>query len=396
MAKNTSNYDIFVEHLKESIEAESFIKATLSKPRPGTTFSKITFDSFRNKAASLAYAIERFEGTQAYRTNITPAELMPTLLLVLQQEMFAGHIQTAQADFLFETTAQNTVRFKQRPPSLKRVAAKGHNREKQYLIPSSTPFLQHVGITTPNQTIRVDRYDKYKQIQKYAEIVQALVKGHKTEPSKSFKVVDFGSGKNYLTFALHHQLSQLFGSVEVVGVEIREDLVKHGETTANALKLEGLSFVHSSIENYPMHTPSLVTALHACDTATDDALVQAITCQAEYLCFAPCCHKYLRNKLTSFDDLYALLRHGIIQERFCESLTDSLRVLTLESLGYKTSLFEFIAAEHTAKNTMITAQRTGKKDKNSQKFLRELQNKFAITDFYLDKRLNKLLTEAMS
>lgn len=396
MAKNTSNYDIFVEHLEESITTDSFIKATLSKPRPESTLSKITLGTFRDKTGAVAYAIERFQGSQAIRANITSAELMPTLLTMLRQEMFAAHIQTVQADLLFETTAQKTVRFKQRPPSLKRLPAKGHNREKKYLIPSSTPFLQHVGITTANQTIRVERYDKYKQIQKYVEIVQALVKGHKTNPSKSFRVVDFGSGKNYLTFALHHQLSQLFESVEVVGVEIREELVKHGEATVDALKLEGLSFVHSSIENYPMHTPSLVTALHACDTATDDALVQAITCQAEYLCFAPCCHKYLRNKLTSFDDLHALLRHGIIQERFCESLTDSLRVLTLESLGYKTSLFEFIAAEHTAKNTMITAQRTGKKNKDSQKFLRELQNKFAITDFYLDKQLNKLLTEAIS
>jgi hypothetical protein len=131
----------------------------------------------------------------------------------------------------------------------------------------------------------------------------------------------------------------------------------------------------------------LVVALHACDTATDDAIAHAITADARYICVAPCCHTYLRKHFQSSDDVRPMLRHGIIQERFAEGLTDSLRVLVLEALGYQTKLFEFISLEHTAKNVMITAAKTGRPNRASLDAIHALKTKFCLADFYLDRVL---------
>jgi hypothetical protein len=133
-----------------------------------------------------------------------------------------------------------------------------------------------------------------------------------------------------------------------------------------------------------------MVALHACNTATDDALAQAIRTKVRYICVAPCCHSYVRQHFTPSEDLKAMLRHGILAERFAEGLTDSLRVLVLEALGYQTKLFEFISLEHTAKNVMITARYTGKKSEQSLQMLRALKEKFSLSDFYLDACLRDL------
>ena len=390
MAKNVRNHDIFVEHFRELLESQSFIKATLSKPRPESTLTKIQFSMFVDKNGEAVCGIDHFQGPQTTRTNIPLSAVLSTVLYELEHHMHAAHIQTSDADLLYESTAQGTVRFKQRPPSVKRVQHKAHNRQKQHPIPSSTAFLKHVGITDGGGTIRIERYDKYKQIQKYVELVSTLLRSS-IKNTKSFRVVDFGSGKNYLTFALHHHLSSLFDDLHVVGVEQRAELVRYGEEIIDALSLKGISFVKSAIADYIPASTNLVVALHACDTATDDAIAQAIRANADYICLAPCCHKYVRSKMGFFDDLDALLQHGIIHERFSESLTDSLRVLVLESLGYKTNLFEFISAEHTAKNTMITACRIGKTNLKSLRKIHELRTKFKLLDFYLDRKLEDLL-----
>jgi hypothetical protein len=179
------------------------------------------------------------------------------------------------------------------------------------------------------------------------------------------------------------------GDLKVTGVERREDLVLAGRSVANKLGLKSLEFINSSISQAELRGVDLVVALHACDTATDDAIARAIKADANYICVAPCCHQYVRQRMTPSTDLDALLRHGIILERFAEGLTDSLRVLALESHGYKTKLFEFISPEHTAKNVMITAVKTGRANQESAKTMQALKTKFDLKDFYLDTVLAK-------
>jgi hypothetical protein len=149
--------------------------------------------------------------------------------------------------------------------------------------------------------------------------------------------------------------------------------------------------MQGTIADFPIQSIDLVVALHACNTASDDALARAIRAKARFICIAPCCHSYVRQAFTPSDDLRPMLRHGIIEERFAEGLTDSLRVLVLEALGYKTKLFEFIALEHTAKNVMITAQLTEHRKQASLKAIADLREKFKLQDFYLDKQLADLL-----
>jgi hypothetical protein len=200
-------------------------------------------------------------------------------------------------------------------------------------------------------------------------------------------VVDFGSGKHYLTFALHEHLRKLSASSRTLGIEQRPELVSLGQGLVERLEIPNLSFNYSSIAASDVKAADLVVALHACDTATDDALHKAVAAGAEFICVAPCCHKYVRQKFTGSADLLPMLRHGIIEERFCESLTDSLRVLLLESVGYQAKLFEFISLEHTAKNVMITARKTGKPNQDSKVALERLKDKFKLPDFYLDLAL---------
>ena len=204
-------------------------------------------------------------------------------------------------------------------------------------------------------------------------------------------MVDFGSGKHYLTFALHHYLSEKIAALEVTGVEQRPELVLAGKAVASKLNLCNIEFIQDTISESKFTDVDVVVALHACDTATDDALIKAIKANAHYICVAPCCHKYLRQRFIPSDDLSAMLRHGILEERFVEGLTDSLRVLILEALGYQTKLFEFISLEHTAKNIMITAVKTGRANTTSLKTLRELKSKFGVRDLYLDRALGPLL-----
>lgn len=161
-----------------------------------------------------------------------------------------------------------------------------------------------------------------------------------------------------------------------------------GEGISEKLALSGLHFVHGSIATTPVESVDLVVALHACDTASDDALAKAIRAKAGYVCVAPCCHSYVRQRFTPSDDLKPMLRHGILAERFAEGLTDSLRVLMLEVAGYQTKLFEYISLEHTSKNVMITARFTGRKRPESLEQLRELKRKFNLEDFYLDRALS--------
>ncbi|MFO0417751.1 MAG: class I SAM-dependent methyltransferase, partial [Pseudomonadota bacterium] len=264
-----------------------------------------------------------------------------------------------------------------------------HNRAKNYAVPSDSSFLVELGISSRSGDVKPDRYDKFRQLQKFVEIITDLIPESARSSTESLAVVDFGSGKHYLTFALHHILSQTLGDLKVTGVERREDLVLAGRSVANKLGLKSLEFINSSISQAELSGVDLVVALHACDTATDDAIARAIKADANYICVAPCCHQYVRQRMTPSTDLDALLRHGIILERFAEGLTDSLRVLALESHGYKTKLFEFISPEHTAKNVMITAVKTGRANQESAKTMQALKTKFDLKDFYLDTVLAK-------
>ncbi|MDO5058204.1 MAG: SAM-dependent methyltransferase, partial [Lautropia sp.] len=244
----------------------------------------------------------------------------------------------------------------------------GHNRARKYPIAMDRPYLVDLGVVSPAGKLVGAMARKWRQINRFVEIVSAAWQnnpaaatlGHRGQPP--IRIRDYGAGKGYLTFALHDYLTHVRGlQVETVGIERRSDLVRQGNGIARRRGLTGLRFVQGDIADSGDDEPAdWVIALHACDTATDDALHRGVRQQALMMVCSPCCHRELRPQLQVPAVLKALLRHGIHQGQEAEMLTDSLRALLLEGQGYEARVFEFIGLEDTSKNKMILANRTGR------------------------------------
>jgi hypothetical protein len=384
------NLKIFTDFLNLSLETGAFLKATLSKSVPGFRWKRAVVSSYIASSGERQISFEYSDGRQVERKNLKNPEAFRALIDLIPTCFRSVYLRASHEELSFEATDRGSFRLKRKVLEGNAPTIQQHNREKNYLIPVSSPFLFELGITSETGVPRRDRHDKFRQIQKFIEVIDNLVPRDTITKSTSFNVVDFGSGKHYLTFALNHYLSNISPNISIVGIEQRDELVSIGQAIADKLGEQNLRFVADSIESAPLDKADLVVALHACDTATDDAIARAVISGARFICVAPCCHKYVRRSFQSSEDLLGILRHGILEERFAESLTDALRVLALESVGYQVKLFEFISLEHTAKNVMITAFKTGQHNLESQETIKRIKDKFSLKDFYLDRKLHPL------
>jgi hypothetical protein len=387
MSSSVANKNIFFELLKDALEAGSFVKATLSKPNVSPRWKRVVAGPFTDSQGRLLISFDYSDGVQAERKNYAPAEAYTLLTTMIPDQFKAANVRLKGEEIIFELSDQGSFRLKRKRAEGGDSGPASHNREKNYLVHPSAPFLVNLGIATREGEIRRDMYDKFRQINKFIEIVSSLIAPSDAQTLEHFSVVDFGSGKHYLTFALHQYLASRCKELKVTAVERRPELIALGRQVAGSLGIESLSFQEGAIAESSLESPTLVVALHACDTATDDAIAKAVHSGARYICVAPCCHKYVRARLKPSADLLPILRHGILEERFAESLTDSLRVLALEAAGYQAKLFEFISLEHTAKNVMITAFKTGNANSESVRALKGLKAKFGLDDFCLDRLL---------
>lgn len=231
-----------------------------------------------------------------------------------------------------------------------------HDRTKKRLIdPQASPWLYALGVTTADGKVTKGMEAKYRQINRFVELLQHLVRESHCEASDSLTLVDMGCGKGYLTFAAYDFLRAGVSELKVRGVEARPELVELCNRVAAENKFDGLHFEAGTIESTSLEHVDVLVALHACDTATDDAIAKGIEAGASLILVAPCCHKELRPQLRPPPVLAAALKHGILRERQAEFVTDALRAALLEWAGYDTKVFEFISTEHTAKNLMIAA-----------------------------------------
>ncbi len=232
-----------------------------------------------------------------------------------------------------------------------------HDRAKQRPLQPDRPWLAALGLTTPEGQPVPAMARKWKQINRFVEIVGAALARSPLAPQRQLSVVDFGAGRAYLTFALHDWLQQQGLQVDVRGVEQRADLVAEGNRIASGLGLQGLQMVQGDVGDAAAAPAQfdVMIALHACDTATDAAIHRGIRAGAQLIICSPCCHKQLRPQLLSPGPLRSVFQHGIHAEQQAEMLTDTLRALLLQAQGYDTQVFEFVALEHTRKNKMILA-----------------------------------------
>jgi SAM-dependent methyltransferase len=298
------------------------------------------------------------EPQRATHRNLAPDEATREVDALIASRFRRGHLFTTDFDFTVKVKASGKVRAHRFPPSKQKEPSTDHNRQKQYLIPDGTPcpFLEAIGVMTAEGNVRKQKYDKFRQINRYLEFVEDVYESFpRTGP---IRVVDFGCGKSYLTFALHHLLNRVHGrKVDIVGLDLKTEVVEHCSEIARKLNCDGLRFEPGDMVGYsPLESVDLSVSLHACDTATDVALARAVEWDAKVIFAVPCCHHEVASKLST-EFLSPIMRRGILKERFAEILTDSVRADLLEGCGYRTQVLEFISLEHTPKNILIRAIR---------------------------------------
>ena len=294
--------------------------------------------------------------TRDVTKNLAVAEGIAQLRELVGVGFAHAHLLAAGEDLELRFTKKGKASLQQQVTAREAGAAQTHDREKQRLLTLDTPFLAALGVTTPAGDLVPAMARKFKQINKFVEILDHALAASPLRGQAKLRVADFGSGKGYLTFAVHHHLRHTLGrAATVLGVELRPDLVQLCNKAAGRLGVDGLHFEQGDVRERPAEPLDVVIALHACDTATDHAIHLGIRSGAALIICSPCCHKQLRPQLKSPAVMAPMLQHGIHLGQQAEMLTDSLRALLLEAHGYETQVFEFVSLEHTSKNKMILA-----------------------------------------
>jgi len=304
---------------------------------------------------SFVYSHERRDVTK----NLPFAEGLAEVRALLGPQGFANahlHAHGEELQLALSRKGRWSLRTGRRTEPAAAATPATHNRDKQRLLSLDRPFLAELGVADAQQRLVPSMARKWKQINRFLEVIGAALAASPLATQQRIEVLDFGSGKGYLTFALHDHLRHALGrDAQVTGVEIRPDMVALCNGIVARLGLQGLRFELGDVGSYAPRALDMMIALHACDTATDHAIHMGIRGGASIICCAPCCHKQLRPQLLQPHPLRPILQHGVHLGQEAEMLTDGLRALLLDACGYDTQVFEFVSLEHTAKNKMILA-----------------------------------------
>ena len=297
--------------------------------------------------------------TRDVTKNVTPSEFPAMLGKMLGAEFGRAHLFTTTGDWQLVCNASGEGKLKASRPAFAVVPAPEHDQKKRAsMAVEHAPFLRALGVTSAAGDARPGMADKLRQIQRFVEILGHLVEDSPLRERRALRVLDMGAGKGYLTFATAAFFRERGVEAEITGVEARAELVELTNRVARETGFARLHFERGAIGDFVAEGAlDLLIALHACDTATDDALHHGIRAGASLIIAAPCCHKEVRPQIVPPPLLRDVLRHGILMEREAEIITDAMRALLLEMHGYRASVFEFISPEHTGKNLMIAAER---------------------------------------
>ncbi len=386
----SENIEKFINELTKSLSDETFVKMTLGNYRgTDTHLQKLLIRLLETKKGTRLFFLYRQE-TRDTAKNFDFAEGLKIIKESLGTNFFSGHLFTLKNDFQLDIGKKGKSHLNVGKPTFKSKPDLSHNRAKKALVDQNSFYLKALGITTEAGEIRDKQQDKWRQINKFVETLGSLIDKSVLANYQKLKIVDMGSGKGYLTFAAFDFFKITRGiDVSMTGIDAREELVDLCRDIAKACDFENLEFERGLISNYELSDVNILIALHACNTATDDAIFRGIRAEADLIVVAPCCHQELRPQIKAPEFLGGILRHGVILEREAETLTDGLRALLLERSGYSTKIFEFISTEHTPKNNMIVGTRTAKKA-DSEKLDAQIT---LIKEFYgiKEQRLENLL-----
>jgi SAM-dependent methyltransferase len=383
----------FVTTLAQTISSQTFVSLSLGN-------YKGSEENLKNLYAKkiLIKKEEKLSFTYRYKTRdiVKNFPIEEGIILIgnfLTNGFRVSTLFSTEFDLLFEIQNNDKVILKKKAATSKTAPSLDHDKNKKRLISAQNKsYLTDLNITDQEGNVFKNAQDKYKQINHYVEILSSLIKEIPTEGK--LKVVDMGSGKGYLTFALYDYLQNVLNlKPEVTGVEFREDLVTLCNKIAGDASFTNLNFVEGTIESYESAGTDILIALHACDTATDDAIFKGIKADAELIVVAPCCHKQIRREIEkhkAHNDVDFLTRYGIFLERQAEMVTDGIRALILEYAGYKTKVFEFISDAHTPKNVMIVGIKNHKTPADKDQILKKIKDAktyFGIEYHHLERML---------
>lgn len=337
------------------------IHMTISNPRTKGGVRKVIIRPVQLKN-EIYYQKSAYEEKKVFHDNLTPKECREQVAALLNEfKQVELLTETERLTGLISKKGKATVKIKKTECDCKERDL-SHNRRKEYLIPEGTPipYLVDLGVMTKEGKIVHSRYDKYRQINRFLEFIEDILVN--LPKNRTVRILDFGCGKSYLTFAMYEYLHERKGyQVEMIGLDLKEDVMEHCNSLSEKYGYDNLRFYTGDIADYEDENPiDMVVTLHACDTATDYALEKAVRWNAKVILSVPCCQHELNGKIVC-DQLSPIMDYGLLKERFAALLTDGLRAKLLEEQGYQVQILEFIDMEHTPKNILIRAVYTGKK-----------------------------------
>ncbi|MHC1721604.1 MAG: SAM-dependent methyltransferase [Aminipila sp.] len=360
--------DKLIELLKEIYSednADNLIKVILGNVRKNSNpCKKVTIRPIILQC-KLMFQVEYHFEKKVTHENLSGKEAVLLCQKLISEEFKQINVQTTSEDIQVLASKPEKPKIIRKQVEERECLNLEHNREKKYIIPDKEPceFLIKLGVMGGDGKVFQKHYAKFRQINRYLEIVEDVMEYLPEKKDKPLKIIDFGCGKSYLTFALYYYLKILkHRNVEIIGLDLKADVIAFCNKTAKELGYSELKFLMGDIADYTSDHADMVVTLHACDTATDYALINAVNWNSKVILSVPCCQHELFSQIKN--DLHQpMYKHGILKDRFTELLTDGLRGLKLEACGYDVTMIEFTSLEHTSKNIMIRAV----KGSNTQK-----------------------------
>lgn len=381
----------FIDKLRSAIKKRTYVKLLLTKRVLGNQdLNKIVVRYVELSGKPHLQFVYKYDRNDEAK-NFPLEDGITQLQSIIGNNFLDNYLYTTKEDLNLRYNNKNEGKIIKSKPTFNEAADGSHDEAKKRLLDTKkSVYFKSLGITDNKGDIIPSMNAKYKQVEKFVEIIDSLADNVKD--CSPVKIADMGCGKGYLTFATYDYLTNNRElAVDMKGVETQENLVKFCNNIAQKSSFGGLEFVQSNINDYKPGNLDILIALLACDTATDDAIYLGIQSGAKLIVVSPCCHKQIRQqmKITSNNVLEPALKYGVVMERMAELLTDSLRVLILNKNGYKTKLFEFIEPEFTSKNTIITAEKgempSAEEQAKIQAQIDAIKNKFGIKYHYLEK-----------
>lgn len=361
---------------------EGLYRITISNPRKKDRAFKIKIRPVMVKGV-ITFQETLYEGTKVFHENRDAMAMIDRIEELLAQDFGQCELEhrDCRATVLVSKKGKITVSRKRTKEAETGSGAAAqlrmaHNRTKKYILEEGipVPFLVDLGVQTKEGRVVHARYDKFRQINRFLEFIEDILPTLSREGV--LRIIDFGCGKSYLTFAMYYYLQEIKGyTVEITGLDLKEDVIEHCNRLSDKYGYHGLHFIKGDIAKYEGQGPvDMVVTLHACDTATDYALARAVRWNARVILSVPCCQHEL-NRQIKCEDMTSVLRYGIIRERIAALTTDALRAELLETEGYAVDILEFIDMEHTPKNLLIRAVKKEHENKERRELARQRVDK---------------------